>query len=264
MTAAISTPPVISVREIFDFMARHLSNRHVKALSEVAGLNSANVYASLAGRRPLPVDTIRRLADATGLQVHEEPDFEPRLSVRPDKVLTFDTTFDELPELAGVIRALCSTIPSEDRIRECSLVSPLWATNLVEALECPGVYAILIVHLRRSFSEANSYAVVQLSWPSYGAAEAEMEKPELLNQHIGNFVSERGPRKISADNRLWVQLRSGYLSARELDRLCNVSRVEPEPTAAEWGRLLEEVGNTGLSPSDVISQLGLVQRQFSR
>jgi hypothetical protein len=264
MTTAIPAAPAISVREVFDFMARHLSNRHVKALSEVAGLNSANVYASLAGRRPLPVDTIRRLADATGLQVHEEPDIEPRLSLRPDMVLTFDATFDELPELARVFRALCSTIPSEDRIRECSLVSPLWATNLVVALECPGVYAIVIVHLRRSFSEANSYAVVQISWPSYSAAKAEMEKPEFLNQHIGQLVSGLVPRSMSADNRLWVQLRSGYLSARELDKLCNVSRMESEPTAADWGRLLEEVGKAGLSPGDLISQLDLVQRQFSR
>ncbi len=257
------TEEPLSVREVLDFMSRHLTNRHVKSLSEVAGLNSANVYASLAGRRPLPIDTVRRLADATGLRVHEGVGALPQLSVKPDKVLNFDVALEDLPKFTDVIRAL-GNAHTNDPARSWWLVSALSATNVVGAVETPGVYAIAIRILHHSYTVPNSYAVVNIAWPSLSAARNVEQNPALLLDHLLEPQPRLDPYVIKADNSRWIQLRSGFASARELDDYLGVSRTEPEPTGADWGRLLKLVSEKGLSPGDVIGSLDLVREKFSR
>ena len=264
MHTAIQDFELRSTREVLDFLSRHLSNRHIKALSEVTGLNSANVYASLAGRRPLPIDTAQRLANATGLEVDQEADGGIRLSVKPDRVLNFDVALEELPKLGRVIHSLSDqAIPAGHRA--WWLVSALWATNRVDSQETPGVYAAAITHLRTSFTTPNSYAVVNIHWPSTTSARDVGIRPHLLLEHLGELRSSgRKPIVLPVDNSIWIQVRSGFLSVRNIDELLNIPKQESEPTGADWAQLLMTVSEQGLSPGDVISNLSVIGQRFSK
>jgi hypothetical protein len=173
-------------------------------------------------------------------------------------VLNFDVAYDQLAELVRVLGYLCQEGSPNVR-RSCVTIFPDWLSKMSGAagVENAGVHGIVVVCVEQSHVRENSYAVAHVSWPTLEPAFEASKSPELLiNQFAPLQLAE--PRRIDADPRIWIRLRSGFQSARDLDDLLGVRRPDAQPTGLEWAELLTQVAERGLDPRKVISNLKLL------
>lgn len=239
-------PSPLTAREVLDFVARHQPHRSVKALAELAEVDGGNLHASLAGRRQLPVDTVRRLGAALGLRVTKSEADSLQLELMPDTVMHLEVKVSDVSMLASVLQKLTPAIASWRSI------SKLWS-DLVEISTddeaLPGIYTLVAARFPQG------YVVVHLAWPSLRAAIDSVHTYELMQAQLGGSWSTKLENGISASETLWIRLRAGFESVRSLDKFFG---VPAEPTLEDWVEMLSTISRRGLTPEKVIQSLETV------
>ena len=233
----------LTAREILEFLARHQTHRSVKSIAELAGVDGGNLHASLSGRRPLPLDTIRRVGAAVGLKVANPDGDAAQLELVPDTVMHLEVKVSEVSQLALVLHAL-TPMPVKWRS-----ISKLWA-ELVDTSgsddERPGVYSLALARLPQG------YVVIHLVWPSLREAQDSSQTYTQIQQQLGGCWMSKLDTGLSASDTLWIRLRAGLESVRSLDKLLG---APPEPTGEEWAQMLLNISRRGLTPNNVIEFL---------
>ena len=234
----------LTAREILEFLARHQTHRSVKSIAELAGVDGGNLHASLSGRRPLPLDTIRRVCAAVGLKVANPEGQTPQLELVADTVMHLEVQVSEVPQLALVLHTL-TPMPVKWRS-----VSKLW-TELVDTSgvddEQPGVYSLALARLPQG------YVVIHVVWPSLREAQDSSRTYSQIQEQLGGCWMSKLDEGLSASDTLWIRLRAGLESVRSLDKLLG---AQQEPTGEEWAQMLLNISRRGLTPNNVMELLG--------
>lgn len=233
-------------RETLEFVVRHCLHRSIKAIAATAGADTGNLHASLAGRRPLPPETARRVAAAVGLRTQEENGVMG-LKIVPNTILNLEVPVDKLPQLANALRALGNPSPS------WRLVSGLWS-DLYEFSEGdeveaqPGVYTIAVGRMQ------NSHILVHINWPSLSSVFAALKTPAGIKEQLGGHWDKADPEPgLSFGDVPWIRMRSGLCAAPELDALFGVAKAQP--TGEDWARLLATASQQQFTPDEIIQML---------
>ena len=233
-------------RDVLYFVTRHQPHRSVKAIAELAGVDSGNLQSSLAGRRQLPLEGVRRVGAAVGLRVLKNEGKSLQLELVPDTVMHLEVNVADVSTLAQVLQTLTPVSA------KWWSISGLWQ-ELAEPSgtdeNLPGVYTLAIAKFPRG------YVVVHLLWPSLRDAMDSVETYDLIQMQLGGSWISKINNGLSASDTLWIRLRAGFESVKSLDKLLG----EPsEPALEDWVEMLSAISRRGLTPENVIKSLEVV------
>ena len=233
----------LSSLDVLHHLARQHPFRSLKALSDVAGINSGNFHASLSGRRALPAIGVRRLAAALGMRITASEDATSELQVVPGSLIHLELNINDLPASVEVLQAVLPAAPT------WHLISKLW-TDLPDVAtpqeDQKGVYALAFGRVQQS------YVVLHLRWPSLKDAIENTASYEKLRSTLGGTWATEDVLGQSVSDTAWIRLVSGLESVQSLDRFF---AYPTKPDLRDWANMLVAVDNAGLTPKAVLAMV---------
>lgn len=231
-------PPLNNV-EILSLLVRNHPHRSLKAIAEIAEIDSGNLHAALAGRRKLSTEAIRCVAAALGLQHLLHPDGSEELQLVPGTVLHVVQDAYDVSAVAKLVKQLCQRAPTWD------VLSKAWGFANPEKQpdeEDPGVYVLIIGRIQ------DSHIIVHLHWPTRRQALDDDQAHKKIMETLGGKWRRNGD---GFDNPVpktdWIRLASGVESSDALDKRLNLGKSE-QPDLLEWISVLQSLVASGMSP----------------
>lgn len=222
----LEKPP--AAYEILDFVLCHLSFLTVNKVAQIAGVPGSNVRAGLQGQRKMPVEHVRKLAAATGLELLINPNKSLQLLMNNRAVVNLAVTGDELKSVSDLIVPALGRRP------------PSW--KFLFAYDLDGstyVTAIALIDAGPAPYQRWGYVLAHVSTP----VQADLLQDENLPAAV-----------LQATDDAWIRLRAGMQSAADLDLMYKVG-AEPQPTALDWAQVLLVAHELGFGPEDVIAAM---------
>lgn len=231
-------PPLNNV-EILSLLVRNHPHRSLKAIAEIAGIDSGNLHAALAGRRKLSTEAIRSVAAALGLQHLLHPDGSEELQLVPGTVLHVVQDAYDVSAVATLVKELCQRTPTWD------VLSKAWGFATPEkqpAEEDPGVYTLIIGRIQ------DSHIIVHLHWPTRRQAlDDDQAHKKIMETLGGEWPRDRHGFDNPVQKTEWIRVASGVESSDALDKRLKLSKSE-QPDLLEWISVLQSLVASGMSP----------------
>lgn len=229
-------PPLNNV-EILSLLVRNHPHRSLKAIAEIAGIDSGNLHAALAGRRKLSTEAIRCVAAALGLQHLLHPDGSEELQLVPGTVLHVVQDAYDVSAVATLVKQLCQRAPTWD------VLSRAWGFATPEkqpAEEEPGIYMLVIGRIQ------DSHIIVHLQWPTLRQAMDDDQAHDKMVETLGGEWRAGGFNAIR-NKTDWIRVAAGVESSDALDKHLHLGKSE-QPDLLEWISVLQSLVASGMSP----------------